>query len=92
MRDRRADSRFDIIRLRFRSSKRLVSSEPDRFFLKLSRLSSSSEPGLNALGSLRFESSEPELGAGLGVSEPELEVTGSWEIGRLKTAGSSRWK
>lgn len=96
MRDRRADSRFDNIRLRFRSSRtQLVWSEPDRLFLYWSRFSSSEpEPELNVLGSFRLETSEPELGAGFRVSEPELEVTGSWENGGLETAGGSwsRWK
>lgn len=85
MRDRRADSRFDIIRLRFRSSttepKRLVPSEPGVKFLELLRLGSS-EPELKFLDLFRFGSGEPDFGvagAGFEVYEPELELTGSWE-------------
>lgn len=81
MRDRRADSRFDIMRLRFRSSmtgpkRLLVPSERGFTFLELLR----SEPELKFLELFRFGSVEPEFGvtgAGFDVSEPELELTGS---------------
>lgn len=76
MRDRRADSRFDIIRLRFRSSTIGGSSEPE---LELFRFRFSS-----------FEPEFELICIGLELSEPELEKTGSCVGSRPKT-GSSCW-
>lgn len=69
MRDRRADSRFDIMRLRFRSSR----TEPDRLVFNLFRFECSG-PGFSSFWSGSWE---PLLWDGFWVSEPELDVTGS---------------
>lgn len=73
MRDRLADSRFDIIRLSFRSSILEV--------VGLTLGFGSSEPGLK-LFIVRFSSSEPEsedAGFGFEFSKPELgKKAGSW--------------
>lgn len=89
MRDRLADSRFDIIRLRFRSSITeagwVGSSEPDGWFG-----SSGQELELVLFLFGWFGSSEPELEItdfGFEWSEPELDITGSWGL-RGKKAGS----
>lgn len=84
MRDLLADSRFDNMRLRLRSSTTestggfVASSEPEPEFVFLVFWSGSSEPDTGE-----------SRGGGLELAEQELEITGCWGSSGEKIWGSS---
>jgi hypothetical protein len=97
MRDLLADSRFDIIRLRFRSSTGdtsplgFGSSEPELEFkwFGFRPRSGSSEPELEMTGLGEWKASGSHAGDRIKASEPELEKTGSGDWMDGKNSGQS---